>query len=343
MPSLPQLKAIGALAAVTALLALPAAAQATLTYVKNPMKSAVFVANDNGGGAFKVGLGSNPRVSPDGDVVAYAHEDSSGKRVLKLAATAGGGSQTVMTGLQESFHLAFSPDSKLVAALRGPELGKRSLVLLDVTSGTLLSKLDNGYFGGFSFSPDVTELVYSKSASEDFASNTDLYRVPIAGGKAVRLTKDRVSLDPLWGPNEQIVFVKLLGAKQRKYGPKYELFSMNTQGGQVKRLTNTKVGALLQGLTPTEWSADGKRLLAEFVGQDTSYAVTVNPSSGAQHRIGPGGEQGFVGTALSSDGKTVLGFTGGFEPSPNHRVATVPYGGGKPKTLKSGYEPDWSR
>jgi len=101
------------------------------------------------------------------------------------------------------------------------------------------------------------------------------------------------------------------------------------------------IGALV---APTAWSDDGRRLLAEFVGQDTSYAVTVNPQTGAQRRIGPSGEQGLVGTALSGDGTTVLGFTGGFEPGPNHRVATIPYGGGKVKTLvKGGYEPDWSR
>ena len=343
MSSLSKFRLLGALVAATALLALPAAAQATLTYVKNPMKPAVFVASDNGGGAFKVGPGTNPRVSPDGAAIAYEHEDSGGRRVLKLAAAAGGGSRTVMTGLQDGFHLAFSPDSKLIAALRGPELGKLKLVLIDVTSGTLLRTLDTGYFGSISFSPSGTELVYSRSASEDFAANTDVYRVPVAGGSPVRLTSDRVSMDPLWGPNDQIVFVKLLGAKQRRYGPKNELFLMSPSGDQVRHLTSTKVGALLQGLTPTAWSADGGRLLAEFVGQDTSYAVTVNPQTGAQRRIGPRGEQGFVGTALSADGSTVLGFTGGFEPGPNHRVATVPYSGGKVRTLvKGGYEPDWS-
>jgi dipeptidyl aminopeptidase/acylaminoacyl peptidase len=337
-------KLTGALIAAIALFAFPSSAGATLVYVKNPMKPAVYAASDNGGGAFKVGPGTNPRVSPDGNAIAYAHGDSSGNPVLKLAAAAGGGARTVMTGLQDSFHLAFSPDSKLIAALRGPVLGKRKLVLIDVTSGTFLRTLATGYFGGFSFSPDGTELVYSQSASEDFASNTDVYRVPVAGGEAVRLTTDHASLEPLWGPNDRIVFVKLLGAKQRKYGPKNELFLMNPSGSQVKRLTNTKVGALLQGLTPTAWSDDGAHLLAEFVGQDTSYAVTVNPQSDAQHRIGPRGEQGFVGTALSGDGSTVLGFTGGFEPGPNHRVATVPYAGGKLATLvKNAFEPDWSR
>ncbi len=343
MPSLPKSPLLAVLGAALAL-ALPASAGATLVYVKNPMNPAVFAANDNGGGAFRVGPGTNPRVSPDGDVIAYAHEGGGGKRELKLAAAVGGGSKTVLTGLQDSFYVTFSPDSKLVAALRGPELGKRKLVLVDVVSGTLLRTIATGYFSGFSFSPDGTEIVYAKASSEKFPPRSDVFRVPVGGGKAVQLTDDHISQDPLWGPNEKIVFVKLLGAKQRKYGPKNELFLMNPDGKGVKRLTYTKVGPLLQGLFPTEWSAAGNRLLTEFQGQDTSYAVVVNPQSGAQRPLHRTGEQGFVGTALSADGSTVLGFTGGFEPGPNHNVATVPYGGGKLTTLvKNAFEPDWSR
>lgn len=344
MPHVPKFRLLGALVAATALLALPAVADATLVYVKNPMKPAVFAANENGGGAFKVGPGSNPKVSPDGDVIAYQRESSDGKRELRLAATVGGGSKAVLTGLQDSFYVTFSPDSKLVAALRGPEISKRKLVLIDVVSGTLLRTVATGYFSGISFSPDGTELVYSKANSEKFPQKSDVFKAPVGGGNPVRLTDDQISQDPLWGPNEKIVFVKLLGAKQRKYGPKNELFLMNPEGKGVKRLTDTKVGPLLLGLFPTEWSADGKRLLAEFQGQDTSYAVVVNPTSGAQRPLHKTGEQGFVGTALSADGLTVLGFTGGFEPGPNHDVATVPYGGNKLTTLvKNAFEPDWSR
>lgn len=345
MLSLPKLSLLGALVAAIALLALPVAAQATLTYVKNPMNPSVYVANDNGGGAFRVGPGSSPKVSPDGDVVAYAFESSNGRRQLKIAAAAGGGSATVMNNLQDTYNFAFSPDSKLIAALRGPELGRRTLVLLDVTSGTVQRTIDTGYFSGLSFSPESTELTYAKTNKEGgFPPRINVFSAPVAGGKPVQLTKDNRSQNPVWGPQGKIAFVKLLGAEQRRYGPKSEIFLMNENGTGQKRLTNTKVGPLLFGLTPLAWSESGSRLLAEFGGQDTSYAVTVNPRTGAQKRIGPPGEQGFIATALAKDGTTVLGFTGGFEPGPDHAVATVPYGGGKAKTLvKGGYEPDWSR
>jgi Tol biopolymer transport system component len=332
MPSLPKSKLLVTLVAITAVFALPAAAEATLTYVKNPLKPVVFAAANNGSGAHKVDLGSNPRVSPDGKTIAYRHEGP------------GGASRTVLAGLQDSFYLAFSPDSKTIAALRGPELGKRRLVLVDVLSGTTLRTVATGYFSGFSFSPDGTEIAYSLANSESYPSKSNVYAAPVGGGKPVQLTRDGISQAPLWGP-AKIAFVKLLGAKQRKYGPKNELYLMNANGTQQKRLTHTDVGPLLSGLTPTEWSADGQRLLAEFGGQDTSYAVTVNPRTGAQRPLDKmgDGEQGFVGTALSSDGTTVLGFTGGFEPGPNHRVATIPYGGGRTKTLvKNAFEPDWS-
>jgi dipeptidyl aminopeptidase/acylaminoacyl peptidase len=346
MPSLPKFSLLAALVAAIALLALPVAAEATLVYVKNPMHPAVFAANDNGGGAFKVGPGSNPRVSPDGNAIAYARESSGGKRQLMIGAAAGGGSAPVLNNLQDSFYVTFSPDSKLVAAIRGPELGKRSLVLLDVTSGTLLRTVASGYFSGISFSPDGTELAYSVSQSEDFPAKTDVFTATVAAGKPVQITKGGNSLDPLWGPAGKIVFAKQLGAKSRKYGPKNELFLMNPNGSAQKRLTQTKIGPLLQGLYPTAWSASGNQLLTEFEGQDTSYAVTVNPKTGAQKPLDKmgDGERGFVGTALSKDGTVVLGFTGGFEPGPNHDVATIPYGGGKAKTLvKNASEPDWSR
>lgn len=335
---------------LAALLAVPAAAQATLTYIRNPTNPAVFVADDDGSGAKRIEAGELPRVSPDGNWVAYLHQGAKNAEELKVAPVAGGLARTLMVGFREPFYLEWSPDSTRVAALRGPELGKRKLVVIDVAAGTQ-GVVAEGFFGGFSFSPDGMGLAYAKAGKEAFPPRTDIFWtetpppgvVNVQAPQTYRLTKDHNSSSPLWGP-QKIVFVKAIDAKKRKYGPKNELYLMNAAGKGVKRLTHTKVDPLLQGLTPTDWSASGNQLLAEFGGQDTSYAVRVNPKTGAQKPIGKAGEQGFVGTALSSDGKLVLGFEGGFDPGNSHDVVTVPYAGGKPKLLvKNAFEPDWSR
>lgn len=336
---------------LAALLALPAAAAATLSYVKNPFNATVFVANDDGSGARKVAAGHNPHVAPDGLSVAYLHEGPSGAQELKIAPATGGPGATLMTNVREAFYVAWSPDSKTIAALRGPELGKRKLILIDVATG-LQSVVAQGFFSGFSFSPDGTEIAYAVAGSEKFPPRSDVFRfpVPIPGvvnvraPEPVRLTSDHNSSQPLWGP-QKIVFVKALEGKKRQYGGKNELFLMSSQGKGVKRLTHTKVDPLLQGLFPTEWSANGARLLTEFEGQDVSYAVVVNPKTGVQRPVAGTGETGFVGTDLSADGSVVLGFNGGFDPGlKNHKVQTVPYSGGKPKTLvKEAFEPSWNR
>jgi Tol biopolymer transport system component len=351
MPTALKLKLLLPALVLVALLALPAAAGATLAYVKNPFNATVYVADDDGSGARKVEAGHNPRVAPDGLSVAYLHEGPKFAQELKLAPATGGPGRTLMKNVREAFYVTWSPDSETVAALRGPELGKRKLVLVDVATG-LQSVVATGFFSGFSFSPDGTEIAYALAGKEKFPPRSDVFRfpVPIPGvvnvraPEPVRLTRDHRSSDPVWGP-ERIVFVKTVEVKKRRYGGKNELFLMNPDGRGVKRLTHTRVDPLLQGLFPTEWSADGSRLLTEFEGQDVSYAVTVNPKTGAQRPVAGTGETGFVGTDLSSDGKLVLGFNGGFDPGlKNHKVQTVPYSGGKPKTLvKEAFEPSWNR
>ena len=337
-------------ALVAALLALPAGAGATLSYVKIPLQATVFVADDDGSGARKVATGHNPHVAPDGLSVAYLHEGPKGAQELKIAPAAGGAGKTLLTNVREASYVAWSPDSKTIAALRGPELGKRKLVLIDVATG-LQSVVAQGFFSGFTFSPDGTEIAYAVAGSEKYPPRSDVFRfpVPIPGvvnvraPEPVRLTSDHNSSQPLWGP-QKIVFVKALEGKKRQYGGKNELFLMSPQGRGVKRLTHTKVDPLLQGLFPTEWSANGSRLLAEFQGQDVSYAVTVNPKTGAQRPVAGTGETGFVGTDLSADGKLVLGFNGGFDPGVQHLTGFVNYGGGPLAVLAANaFEPSWNR
>lgn len=77
------------------------------------------------------------------------------------------------------------------------------------------------------------------------------------------------------------------------------------------------------------------------VGQDTSYAETVNPSTGQVRRAGVPA-QGLVGYALSRDGRWILATTGGPDPSDSD-VVMVPYGGGKLRVLaRHANSPGWS-
>ena len=348
---MPRLRWVFAFALLVALAAVPATAQATLVFSRNPLSPTIWSAADDGSGARRLASGSNPRISPDGKIVAFFHQASGRSAQPELMLAPADGSAPVSrlaSGWRETSVFAWSPDSASVVAVLGPELGPKRLVLIDVVTGARQT-IAGGFFSGVSFAPHGGQLVYSRAASEDFPPRSDVYRYDIPQGETVRavqpvrLTRDGRSLDPLWGPGGRIVFVKQLGAKQRKYGPKNELYLMNEGGGQVRRLTHTRVDPLLQGLYLTAWSDSGKQLLAEFNGQDTSYAVTVNPQSGAQRPVTKAREQGFAGAALSADGKRILGMTGGFEPGPGHKVLSIPYGGGPPKLLaKNAFDPDWS-
>jgi Tol biopolymer transport system component len=346
MPTSPKLKLVPILLAVVALLAVPAAAQATLAYTTHVFHPHVMVAkNDNGKGAKAIGAGTNAKVSPDGEFVVFEREPSKGKGgpEMKLYDVASGKTRTLFAPWQESYSFAWSPDSSMVAALGGGELGKRTLYVIDVESGKK-TRIASGYFNGISFSPDSEEVAFGMATSEGYPAKTDVFRDPVTGGPTSTLTHDGISGWPLWGPQGQIVFVKQLNAKQRKYGPKNDLYLMNADGKGVKRLTHTKVDPLTAGLFPTAWSASGKQLLAEFGGQDTSYAVAVNPRTGAERNLSAGNtETGFAGVALTANGKTVLGYIGGFEGGSNAlKIASVPYKGGKPKVLvRGGFSPSW--
>jgi len=346
-----KLKLVVLAALSTAVLALPGAAHATLAFVRHPFHPLVWVAADDGSEGRVLVAGTNPRVSPDGNIVALMHEGT-GRRAqpeLVLApADRSAPPSTLVKGWRNPYVFAWSPDSKSVAAVLGPELGKQRLALIDTVTGAQRT-IAKGYFNGVSFDPDGGALAYGMAPSEKYPPNSDIYsfEIPVPGRQYVqthqfnhRLTHNHGSTNPVWGPNGQIVFARQLGAKKRRYGPKNELYLMNPAGRQVRRLTRTRVSPLAVGLTPTAFSPSGNRLLAQFGGQDLSYAVAVNPNTGGQRPLVEATEQGFIGTGFTADGKRVIGSTRGFEPGPGNNIGTVPYPHGKPKVLaKNAFEP----
>src|SRR5882757_8850627 len=98
MPTLPKLKLTLTLAAFVALLAIPAAAQATLAYTTHVFHPHVVVAQNNGKGAKAIGVGTNPKVSPDGKLVAFEREPTNGKGPeIKLYDVAKGKTKTIFS------------------------------------------------------------------------------------------------------------------------------------------------------------------------------------------------------------------------------------------------------
>ncbi len=342
MRTLPKSKLIPVVIVVAAaLLALPAAASATLTYTTGFQKPQVYIAKDNGKQARKIGPGRNSHVSPNGDWVAYERQTKNAAE-LRLYSVSTHKSRRLLNHWTESFVFAWSPDSTMLAATTGGLNGPQNLLVVDAENGHRV-KVAKGYFNGVSFSPESDEIVYGMAHSENYPPKSNIYRYTIQSGARKMLSHNKASANPLWGPKGQIVFVRQLGAKKRKYGPKNELYVMNENGEQISQVTQTVVNPLAQGLTPVAWSENGRRLLAEFGGQDQGYAVAVNMVTGAQKALTKNAQFGLVGTALSPDGKTVLGTTGlGFGGNPHPKVVTVPFWGGKQKVLvKGAYEPSW--
>jgi Tol biopolymer transport system component len=321
-------------AAIALVMAAPA--HATLTYVKQPgdgKPPRVWVADNDGKDPHRIGKGRAPVVSPDGRWVAWVAPGSPERVVMRLADR----SRKARTVARSSAigELRFSPDAKKLGLVIGTRLW-----VYDIHDRESV-KAASGNIRGFSFSPDSKAVVFGTAGrNQGFDAPADLYSFAIASKSRQRITRDRRSLNPLWGAGG---IIHDRQTPRQGQAPSYNLFEIQPDGGSLRRITSTHNPAPVSGLVPLDLSGDGKRLVARLEGTDTSAGFAVNPISGKVRLLGKDLENGFVAGALSADGKTVLGQTGGIDPNNKHNVATMPYRGGKAKVLVRGAsEPDWS-
>ncbi|HEX5309231.1 MAG TPA: hypothetical protein VFW38_09155 [Solirubrobacteraceae bacterium] len=328
--------------------ALAPSAGATLVYAtgggpvqppKLPAPEYVWSARNDGSSPQRLAPGSSPSVSPDGKLVAY-NSFYAGSSHLAIIPSAGGTAHVLIAAhWQDQFTLAWSPDSKSIVAVLGTELGPKRLVRIDVQTGATLATLARGQdFFGAQFSPDGTRLLYTRAASTQ--ASTDLFVATLATGRIRQLTFDHRSSAAVWGRG-WIAFARSRPARSLEEAPKQDVYLMRPDGSGLRRLTHTHPAQLLSGPVPFAWSSDGGRLLAEFEGQDTSYAETVNPVSGKVRRVGSAA-QGYVGWGLSRNGRSILATTGGPEQFESN-VVSIPYGGGRARVLVGhAHNPDWN-
>ena len=318
------------LVVATTLLA-PAAAQATMAYVKYghyPLAPQVFAADDDGFDDIAIGRGIDPEVSPDGELVAYLNQR--GKRDRLKVAHAYGGASDQLIDADEISSVTWSPESNRIAAVRGSAKGPERLVLISVPSGGE-RVIARGAFGRVSFSPNGDQLVYSRARK----GHSDVFRFAVGGHGSKRLTYDHRSQAPLWGPDGRIAFLKEVGKKR-----KLEIFTMRPDGGEVRRVTHTRSVRGRHGFYPVDWSPDGTLLLANYTVPGKEFGVLINSRTGARGRL-RNRKAHFIGADFSCDGKAVLGSSGPRGPLANHKVGVVPVASGTMKVLAGfAYDPD---
>jgi len=345
------------LAPLIALLALAApAVAASADAVPPPVTTVAYVKYARGaqppqvwattGGNAPVRLAANgyqPVVAPNGGLVAYSMPTKTATKLV-VATAAGTGKRTLATAASVGTPV-WSPDGSKLAAVTGSELGRESLVVLDVATGVKRT-IATGFFNGASFSPDSGRLAYGRaSRADDQGFAGDVYVVPLAGivpGTPANVTADGASVAPLWGPGS-IVFSHLRTAKGRRADyPKANLQSIQPDGSGRRVLTKLKIPYLLSGLYATAFSLDGQHLLAEYGGQDHSEAWTYDFTTGKARDL-TGKTDDVTGLGISRDGATVLAGTGGYDPQAKADVVTYSFTGKHRRTLiKNASWASWS-
>ncbi len=316
-------------------------------------ESQVWTALVDGAERRLLGPGVQPLLAPDGAVVAAGLFGAGLERGPSLAlyrvlpAAPGPASPSAFgnLALQSATPLAWSPDSRYLAVMLTSTAVKRfveksGLAILDTSTGTLRT-IASGIVYGASFAPDGTDrVVFGKANGQSLNAPVNLYSSQPSGAGLRRVTSDGRSLDPVWGPSHIAYDRERL---RRNDAPVYQIWLRRPGGRAAHRLTSIRVRSLVSGLMPLGFSTDGSRLLAEFVGQDTSEAWTVQLPSGRARPVRVKGRS-VVGGAISNDGSQLLVAEGGLEgPADGDNVVTVPFTGGAPKLLVAhAAQPSWN-
>ncbi len=324
------------LALVPAADAAQAAVPARLAYVTGlaGTRPQVHVANADGSGAITLGIGVDALISPNGEHVAIVTPYTRRGTSLVVRPASAGAARTLVRTSDSIGPLTWSPDGAHLAVV----INTTRLVVIDVASGAR-RVVARGQIQGASFSPDGRRIAYARSRSARLLAHVNVLVAGVDGSGRRALTHDGRSLWPVWGPSRIAYTHERL---RRADAPAYQLRVMRPDGGGVRQLTHLRIPRLLSGLTPTAWSADGTRLLAEYGGQDTSEAWVVDVASGRARDL-TGGFDGVLGADLSPDGTTVLVQRGYFDNPRRQSIATIPFRGGRATTLvRRGSAPSWS-
>ena len=308
---------------VALLVTSPAAADLTATVGTdtNPNNTKVVIARNDGSDRRVLAAGVSSLISPDSSRVAVtAFRPAKGTFALELFSATGGAPGVSIPNLSRA---VWSPDStKLVT----DDSTDHRLRVIDAGTGTMTT-LATGTFDGVSFSPDSSQVAYVQRPTGGFRLGGDLKVTDLATG-TTRVLRHGVSR-ALWGP-DMIAFSTV--ARRRHYDL-LNVAAVRPDGSGYRQLTHVHPTSIFFGLVPLAWSADGTRLLTTVWGSDGYWLNTygVDAVHGGSRLIARGVEA----TALSRDGRYIIGQTGDAECCgyAHTNIVRVPWNGGRQRVL----------
>jgi hypothetical protein len=305
--------------------------------------SIVWIARPTGLAERRLGPGGQPLVSPAGGHYVAASGDNSKGRALLIYSTMGGSPRSFFSSGQVSAEpLAWSADGRYLAvALLGTSVNSTrgsGLAVIDTSTwtATIVAK---GIIYGASFDPtQAGKLVFASASSQLLNAPSNLRTVSPHGGSSTLLTHDGRSLNPVWGAKGIVFDREILRGVSK--APEYQLWLMH--GSESTELTSLKIGPLVDGLVPLAMSADGNRIVAEYVGEDTdeAWAVQIAPRSVKQVKVG---KQYVQAAGISTDGTRLLVDVGDFEQSSSRgAVDTLAFTGDHVVKVTQGADSSWN-
>ncbi len=313
-----------------AVIAVPAAASATMAYISVPKhgigKTYAMLANDNGSNPVRVAAAITASISPDGARLAYQTyaDPKANAPVTTVFDIASGLMASVGTSCQGG--ITWSPDSKWIACntqtatskgdVTGNGLGLTT-VPATITAGQTLpvanyiASVGNQVDYQVAFSPDSSQIAFSLAKFNSRAPAGTLYVAPITDA-AARVVVLQRAIAPVWGASgiaasqNTSVMVTMGGSRGRTVHT--QVWTVNPDGSGARRITNYKAKGLMSGPFASLWVPGGARIVGTIGGEDVSNLATFAVPGGAITRLVNSNFS--TPAAVTPDGQRVLYTTG---------------------------------
>jgi Tol biopolymer transport system component len=193
------------------------------------------------------------------------------------------------------FDPSVSPDGARIAfcSLRNDQYSQIYVMNADGTAQKRLTNISTGGSCGPAWSHDGKKIAFYQFALTHPSRNPEIWVMDPDGGNLKKLTEH--ALSPTWSPdNRQIAFAS------DRVG-KFQIYAMNSDGSNVRRLTDDNG----EDSSPA-WAPDGSSIVFVSDRQSEHPALFLMAADGSQeHRLVFSNHQDFCFPAWSADGRII--------------------------------------